>query len=237
MSMMFLWKNFILSSCLNFIRNFFYCCKNKKLKIYSGVKIKSVIFSEYNTLYSNVTISNSQIGRFSYIANNTKINHTSIGSFCSIGPNCQIGVGIHPSSIFVSTSPVFYSTLHQCNISFVKKNFFQETKKIIIGNDVWIGTNTIILDGVHIGDGAIVGANSVVTKDIPDYAIVVGSPARIIKYRFSEKNISIIKNSFWWEWDIEELKKNTLSFHNIDIFKKNIDNQSNHFHFKTRTDK
>ncbi|HBC91808.1 MAG TPA: antibiotic acetyltransferase [Pelotomaculum sp.] len=77
----------------------------------------------------------------------------------------------------------------------------------IIGNDVIIGVNALVISGVKIGDGAVVGAGSVVTKDVPPYAIVAGIPAKIIRYRFSEKQIKALLRIRWWDWSIEEIKE------------------------------
>ena len=77
----------------------------------------------------------------------------------------------------------------------------------IIGNDVAVMANALIISGVKIGDGAIVGAGAVVTKDVPPYAIVAGNPARIIKYRFSEEQIKALLRIRWWDWTIEEIKE------------------------------
>lgn len=77
----------------------------------------------------------------------------------------------------------------------------------IIGNDVWIGQDATILPGVHIGDGAIIGANAVVAKDIPPYAIAVGNPAQIKRYRFDDETIQLLLELKWWDKPIEEIKK------------------------------
>jgi acetyltransferase-like isoleucine patch superfamily enzyme len=90
--------------------------------------------------------------------------------------------------------------LIECDVPFV------EYKRILIGNDVWIGARAVVLDGVIIGDGAIIGACAVVTKDVPPYAIVVGVPAKIVRYRFSEKKIRQFLELQWWEWPPEEIK-------------------------------
>ena len=91
---------------------------------------------------------------------------------------------------------------------------------IIIGNDVWIATNISIMQGVHVGDGAILSQESFVTKEVPPYAIVGGHPARIIRYRFSEKQISNLLNIAWWNWDDELIKKVVplLTSENVDDF-------------------
>lgn len=217
--MIFIIKNPLSFFLLNTVRNIFYCLKYKNLKIHSNVSIKSSIFENYNTIYSDCKISNSVIKQFTYIASDTKIHLCNIGSFCSIGPNCRIGLGLHPSKTFVSTHPIFFSTRKQCGKTFVQKNHFREFKKTFIGNDVWIGANTTIIDGVTIGNGAIIGANSTVTKNIPKYAIAVGSPARIIKFRFDKDTIEKLEENPWWLWDIEKLERNTCLFHDIQRFK------------------
>ncbi|MDD2495379.1 MAG: CatB-related O-acetyltransferase [Tissierellia bacterium] len=81
------------------------------------------------------------------------------------------------------------------------------TKECIIGNDVWIGSGAIVLRGTRIGDGAVIGANAVVTKDVPPYSIVVGIPAKIIKNRFSDKIITLLINSKWWNYSPIEAKE------------------------------
>jgi tetrahydrodipicolinate N-succinyltransferase len=82
-----------------------------------------------------------------------------------------------------------------------------ESEYTIIGNDVWLGAKVNIIRGVKIGDGAVIGANSLVLHDIPPYAIAVGSPARVIKYRFDESVIEELIKIKWWEWDIETIRE------------------------------
>jgi acetyltransferase-like isoleucine patch superfamily enzyme len=137
----------------------------------------------------------------------TKIEH--VGKFCSISHDVSIGLGQHPHN-WVSTSPVFYSI----NRGYVNENIYlidKQKKSVIIENDVLIGANSIILAGVTISNGAVIGAGSVVTRDIPPYAIVAGNPAKILKYRFNDKIINLLLESKWWEKDINCL------LHRIDM--------------------
>ena len=189
--------------------------RHKHLKIGYMSKVSNCTFGLYNTIYENVILNSVQLGDFSYVANNTKIGRTKIGKFCSIGPNCRIGLGKHPTRNFVSTRPIFFSMGKQSQITFADKNYFKEFEEIEIGNDVWIGANVIILDGVKIGDGAIVAAGSIVTKDVPPYAIVGGVPARILRYRFSEEEIRELLQIKWWNFRIDDLSKNFKVFHDI----------------------
>lgn len=175
-------------------------------------------FGEFVTIYDNVECKYSKIENFTYITNGSKINRTSIGKFCSIGPDCKFGLGKHPTKDFVSTHPVFFSTDKQAQISFINENKYEEYEPIEIGNDVWIGANVIVLDGVSIGNGAIIAAGSVVTKDIPPYAIAGGVPAKIIKYRFSQEQIKGLEEIKWWDKDINTIRNFTDSMSNIDEF-------------------
>lgn len=189
--------------------------KDKMLKIGYLSNAQNCTFGRYNTLYDNVELNNVELGNFTYIANSTAIMNTTVGKYCSIGPNCKIGLGKHPSKDFVSTHPIFFSTLKQTQITFSDKNYFEEFENIIIGNDVWIGANAIIIDGVRINNGAIIAAGSVVTKDIPAYAIVGGVPAKIIRFRFEKDKIEKLLEIKWWDTDIEDLKRDYKKFHNI----------------------
>jgi virginiamycin A acetyltransferase len=148
---------------------------------------------------------NCEVGDYTYVQSNAVVSLTKIGKFCSIGPNFFCGFGVHPSN-GLSTSPVFYSTNNPTGFSLATHDKIKENLPITIGNDVFIGMNVTVLDGVTIGDGAIIGAGAVVSKDIPPYAIAVGSPIKIIKYRFDEPTIAHLLKIKWWDFDIDKLK-------------------------------
>lgn len=165
-------------------------------------------------LYPRHIIENTSISDNSYIGPNCRISNTIIGKFCSIGPNFYCGIAIHPID-FISTSPVFYSSRKQLGYNLVDVNKCDEYQNVTIGNDVFIGINVTVLSGVKIGDGAIVAAGAVVTKDIPPYAIVGGVPAKIIKYRFDEHTIETLQRMRWWDFDDVKLKDIACNSHNI----------------------
>lgn len=154
------------------------------------------------------------IGEHSYCFANHVMQGTIIGKYCSIA----LGVVIHPAEhdvYAISTSPNVpgheYSDEHG------------HSKGAIIGNDVWIGRNAIILQSCKtIGNGAIVAAGAVVTKDVPPYAIVAGVPARVIKYRFSPEVIKKILASQWWNLPDSELEK--LPMNDVNLFLRAIKN-------------
>ena len=95
---------------------------------------------------------------------------------------------------------------------------WRREKHVRIGNDVWIGHNVTVMGGVTIGNGAVIGSGSIVTKDVPPYAIVVGSPARILKYRFKKEIIEELEKIAWWDWSYEEIQAAIDDFKDIEQF-------------------
>ena len=162
-----------------------------------------------------------ELGDYSYIAGNSRISNARFGKFCSIGPNFSCGLGIHPTN-GISTSPMFYSIAKQNGITLTKENKIEETKQTNVGNDVFIGANVTVLDGVKIGDGAVIGAGAVVVKDIPPYAIAVGVPAKVVKYRFEKDKIEKLLQIRWWDWEQLKLQSIENDFFDLDKF---INNQ------------
>jgi chloramphenicol O-acetyltransferase type B len=170
------------------------CCINDTSIIHPKVR-----------LLDNCIINNSVIDSYTYLGKNCLVQNTRIGKFCSIANEVMIGLGNHPLNL-LSTSPLFYRWDNPLNIKLTKDDLdIIEYKPITIGNDVWIGARSIIIDGVSIGHGAVIAANSVVTKDIPPYAIVAGVPSKIIKYRFEEKKIAELIESKWWEKRLQDI--------------------------------
>lgn len=168
-------------------------------------------------LYNNHYLRNVTIGKGSYVGYNALISNTIIGKFCSIGPNVSAGWGIHPIN-GISTSPVFFSTRKQAGFTFSDVDKCVERKQITIGNDVFIGWNVTILDGITIGDGAVIGAGAVVSKDIPPYAVALGCPIRIVKFRFPKAEIDALLKTKWWDQNDAVLQGVERNFFELDDF-------------------
>ena len=160
---------------------------------------------------------NVTIGDYSVLAYNAHAANVSIGKFCSIGPNFCCGLGLHPTS-GISSSAMFYSTSKLNGMTMTDSNKYVENKQTFIGNDVFIGANTTVVDGVKIGDGAVIGAGAVVTKDIPPYAVAVGVPAKVVKYRFDEDTIKALLEKQWWNGSEEDLRKVERNFWDVEGF-------------------
>ena len=168
-------------------------------------------------IYVKPTIKNPNIivGDFTYIADSEFESHVThhydfIGDKLIIGKFCQIAAGVefvmnganHQMNA-VSTFP-FY-TLEGWDMKPPAASDMPFKGDTVIGNDVWIGQNATILPGVHIGDGAIIGANSVVASDVEPYSIVVGNPVKLIRYRFDGELTSLLLKFKWWDKPVEEI--------------------------------
>lgn len=163
-------------------------------------------FAGFNRLSVGTIVVDSKIGRGSYIGGG-RVQSCDMGSFCSIGARTRIGgLGRHPTN-WISTHPAFYSPLAQAGITFCDKSHFTELSRVQVGNDVWIGAGSMVLDGVRIGDGAIIAAGAVVTRDVEPYAIVGGVPARVIRYRFDAASIAQLLELRWWDWPLDQLRQ------------------------------
>jgi acetyltransferase-like isoleucine patch superfamily enzyme len=178
--------------------------------------IKNSTIHRTSKVESGSLVYNTEMGKHSYCGYDCEIINTKIGNFTSIANNVVIGGSNHPMH-WVGMSPVFYEGRDS-----IKKKFSEfkldGPKETHIGNDVWIGRSSIVLGGVKINDGAVVGAGSVVTKEVPHYAIVAGSPAKIIKYRFDEDTIQQLIKINWWSFSDAELSRFAHTIKDVKLF-------------------
>jgi acetyltransferase-like isoleucine patch superfamily enzyme len=171
-------------------------------------KLRRFFSNHSDILNKNPRYSEYSIGDFSY--GEPIIHHWGekatlrIGRFCSIASGVTILLGGEHNLDFISTYPfkVFLDGFED------SPKYAGTNGDVTIGNDVWIGTNALILSGVKIGDGAVVGASTVVTKDIEPYSVVAGNPARLIRKRFDEETIEELLRIKWWNWEIQRIREN-----------------------------
>ena len=190
---------------------------------YSTIIGKFAKFEGKNAIGKNSRFSG-KMGKYSYMTSDCDL-YATIGRFTSIGSHVQSIMFRHPVTYpFVSTSPMFYSMLNQCGSTFATEEMFQECvmadekehSAVVIGNDCWINSNVTLISGVTIGDGAVVLAGAVVTRDVPPYAIVAGIPAKVIKYRYEKDVCDWLLEKQWWNRDENWLRENWRAFHNIE---------------------
>lgn len=173
---------------------------------------------------------NVKIGKFSYLNSNALDvfieSNTIIGDYCSIAPGVIIGMGNHDTRL-CTTHPILFDSYYINLLNWETINLKREGLKdkndfTLIGSDVWIGARANIKRGIKIGNGAVIAAETVVTRDVPDYAIVAGIPAKIIGYRFDEESVDFLKKNekyCFWNWNEEELKKNFDSLYDLQAYK------------------
>ena len=175
---------------------------------------KSSSITRYTSLQRWAKLMHSCVGQHSRICINTELLNTNVGNFSIIARNCVVGLGAHPTNT-LSPHSIFYKKKRwKWHDEWCKDTGFRESDSpIVIGNGVWIGMRCLILDGVTIGDGAIVAAGAVVTKDVPPFAVVGGVPAKVLKYRFSPEMIERLMEIRWWDLPDEEITRIKEIFH------------------------
>lgn len=166
-------------------------------------KNSKIALKTYLALGARIT--NSTIGEYTRIRHFCTVHYCTIGKYSAIGKNVKLGMAQHPLNL-ISTNVIFYQN-NKIQNNWVNPIDFDAYQPIKIGNDVWVGEGAMVMGGVTIGNGAVVASRSVVTKDIPPYAIVGGVPAKIIKYRFDEEIIEVLESSEWWNFSDNEIDK------------------------------
>lgn len=196
-----------------------------KIKIFRNFVVRSVkkldggeFFSEYlRKIYNDYHGVEIGIGTYGGCFNPKVIhNKMKIGKYCSFAPNVYFFNANHPKN-YITTHPFLYNTA----LGVVAEEKI-ERSKLEIGNDVWMGQNAIIVASAKkIGNGAIIAAGAIVTKDVPDYAVVAGVPAKIIDYRFDKETIEFLNNKKWWEMEYTDILKIKDSMYEIEEFRRN----------------
>ena len=191
-----------------------------------SANVEQSIFEDigYNSIEGGATILQSDVGRGTYIRYGCILRNTKVGRYCCIAPGVKTVYGEHPTSNCVALHPSFYKDKSIAGLSFGHDSGFEEYKTTKngyyceIGNDVWIGTDVKLMAGITVGNGCIIAAGSIVTKDVPSYSIVAGVPAKIIRFRFSQEQVSVLEKYQWWNKDLKWITQNISVFDNIDDF-------------------
>lgn len=189
---------------------------SKILKKLRGSSILNSSIHNTSKIESGSHIVNTNFGKHSFCGYDCEIINCNVGSFCSIANGVIIGGGMHPIE-WVSTSPVFYEGRDSVSAKF-SMHQRAEDKRTLVENDVWIGRNAIIKQGVTIGTGAVIGMGSIVTKNVEPYSIVAGCPAKEIRKRFDEITVKKLLASNWWNYNDKDLFKYAKYFNDPEKF-------------------
>jgi phosphonate metabolism protein (transferase hexapeptide repeat family) len=186
--------------------------------IHPTAKVVESTLGRYTEVGAGCSVYHSSLGDYSYCVGNTQIAYSKIGKFSNIAANVRIYASMHPMER-ASLHHFTYRSASYFEGEEDDQSFFdlRAGQGISIGHDTWIGHGAVIMPGIRIGNGAIIGSNAVVTKDVADFAIAVGVPARTIKQRFSDDVASRLDAMAWWDWSHETLHQALPDFRKLGI--------------------
>ena len=182
-----------------------------------SASVRDCVLGRYTEVGARTSMIESRMDDYSYVVNDCEIIYTSIGKFCSIAAMVRINPGNHPmwrvtQSHFTYRASAYFEGEED------EAAFFdwRRSYPVGLGHDVWIGHGAIVLPGRSIGNGAVIAAGSVVTKDVPPYTVVAGVPARPVKRRFDEATAEAIEALAWWNWEHDRLRDALADFRSLD---------------------
>ena len=186
--------------------------------IHSTATIRDSNIGRCCEILADTSLHTVELGDYSYLGPRCIAGDATIGKFCAIAADVRIGAPNHPmgrpSMHRFTYCPEYYSAEAVRDVSFFDQ---RREDRAVIGNDVWIGHGVIVLPGVKVGDGAVLAAGAVITKDVQPYTIVGGVPARFIRERFTRAIAERLASIAWWDWPFETIMARLADFQSSDI--------------------
>jgi phosphonate metabolism protein (transferase hexapeptide repeat family) len=184
-------------------------------RIHRTASVRESTFGIYCEVGQRTKVAESSFGDYSYVVNDSDIIYTSVGKFCSIAAHTRINPGNHPLERVALSHFTYRSSAYDLGPD--EPDFFdwRRSFRCVLGHDVWIGHGAIVLPGRTLGNGAAIAAGAVVTHDVPAFAIMVGTPAKVLRHRFPPEIVAALERIAWWDWPHDRLKRSLQDFRKL----------------------
>jgi phosphonate metabolism protein (transferase hexapeptide repeat family) len=184
--------------------------------VHSSAVIRNTRMWPWTSIGPNCSVIDSEIRAYAYAVSNSQIFNADVGKFCNIASGVRINATNHPMWRASQHHFTYRSRSHHMGEDDPEIFAWRKEHRVIIGPDVWIGHNAILLPGVSVGAGSVVGAGAIVTKVVPPYTIAVGSPARIVKRRVEPAVETAMMRIAWWDWEHDRIAVAMADFRTLD---------------------
>ena len=184
--------------------------------IHPAARVRDSRFGRWCEVGAGTRVAESSFGDYSYVAENSDIIYAELGRFCSIASGVRINPGNHPLERVALNHFTYRSSTYGLGEDDAAFFDWRRSHRVVLGHDVWIGHGAVVLPGVTIGTGAAIGAGAVVSRDVPDFAVAVGVPARVARYRFAPEIVAALHRIAWWDWPHEKLGEAMRDFRAMD---------------------
>ena len=183
--------------------------------IHRTASVRDTVFGRWCEVGARTKVAESRFGDYSYVVNDSDIIYADIGKFCSIAAHARLNPGNHPLDRVMLSHVSYRSSAYGLGPDDPAFFDWRRGSPVVVGHDVWIGHGAIVLPGRRIGTGAAIGAGTVVTKDVPPFAVVVGNPGRVLRMRFSDLVVEALQRIAWWDWPHERIGQAMQDFRTL----------------------